>query len=589
MFSPRRSSSASSPTICEVHGALQTAPAYADLIGGTLPVVGDATVGFGFEAPSPPPMAAGAGAGASISGAGARSKKRRRLTGGDGTIAVAASKLWQAVGLPPPLAHLSDEDATSYESSCARLAAFAWQPHGLLHPLEAASRGGGASASASAVHLFCACALAPEDVVALYDLYEQRWATHRLAHPQQKRVASVAWQPQTASVLAVGCAKGVCLWRLAFAGSTGALTGGHLLRTIEIFGGPAAFPLALPTLRWHPLGLWLACASPHHGAVAICEPSARSPVATLPMHGSGGALGLTAAAVAGLAGSSVHAAGVGLVEVSPCGGAMVVGGSSGGLRVYETMAWQWNSWPRFGHHAPAVCAAWHGSAPLSDEVKMLVVALRGEASVHVLRVGRRQHGGGGNGGLLGGGGAFTAEYTGHIDLAHLCPLLAAAPRSGFADAPAADDAPTTTKPTVARRGAIVDLAWEPRGQRLIVGWAPREHQLHATARGVASGTASAPSCESGGVTVLSTSALPTLQAHLVGNLIVPCRRPPVAGSASLLRGLAFASAAPNAGGDRREGGGARGDDGATSGTGTAGVVLSVAWQDGMVRLVPLIF
>lgn len=609
MFSPARGRRASSDaaTICEVNGGLQTAAAYADVVAhGALPSREDGGAGFGFALPpaplAPPPASAAAGSGPA--------RKRRRLTGGDGAIATAAAKLWPVLGLPPPPPLPGDEEQPHIAAAAAaaatspdaaqphpqpRLAAFAWQPHGLLHPLEPSGRGvpRGASASSSAAaapHLLCACALAPEDVVALYDLYEQCWLGHRLAHPQQKRVASVAWQPQAASILAVGGAAGVCLWRLAFSGSTGALTGAHLLRTIALFGGPSAFPLPPTTLRWHPLGKWVAAASPHHGAVAICDPACPAPVAELPMHGSGGAVGFAAAAIAGLAGSSVHASGIGVVEVSPCGGAMAVGGTSGGLRVYDTHSWQWSSWPRFGQNAPCVCAAWqvpsgHGSPLLADEVKTLVVALKGSASLYVLRVGRRHArsdvsvatGGAG----LSSCGRLAADYMGHIDLAHLCPPLApggagegstadedSAASGGDACGGGAATGVALRPRTAVRRGAIVDLAWEPRGERLVVGWAPQ--------------SASSVPAEGGGVTVLSTRALPTLQAHAIGSIQVPYRGKDGVGPASLLRGVAFACAAPRAG---RENGSAAGGGSATD----TGVVVSVAWQNGVVGLVPLLF
>lgn len=533
-------------------------------------------------------------------------RKRQRLMGGSGAIATAAAKLWPALGLPPPppmAAVIGDEDVGAAPAqqlpSSPRLAAFAWQPHGLLHPLEPSERGvprgsTAASSSSSAPHLLCACALAPEDAVALYDLYQKSWLNHRLAHSQQKGVASVAWQPQAASILAVGSAQGVCLWRLAFSGSTGALTGGHLLRTIALFGGPSAFPLPPTTLRWHPLGKWVAAASPHHGAVAICDPACPAPVAELPMHGPGGAVGLAAAAIAGLAGSAVHASGIGVVEVSPCGAAMAVSGTSGGLRVYDTRNWQWSSWPRFGQNAPCVCAAWHvPAAPksplLADEVKTLVVALKGSSSLYVLRVGRRQARA--DGSLTSGGAAVSslglaADYMGHIDLAHLCPApgarAAAEAASTGADADAdagagagvgAGEAGAVRTRTAARHGAIVDLAWDPRGERLVVGWMPSSNRTEAGDRG-------------GGVTILSTRTLPTLQAHAIGSVHVPhCDSDDGVGSfgsSSALRGVAFACAAPRSG---RENGSAATGRSAID----AGVVLSVAWQNGVVGLVPLLF
>ena len=127
--------------------------------------------------------------------------------------------------------------------------------------------------------------------------------------------------------------------------------------------------------------------------------------------------------------------------------------------------------------------------------------------------------------------------------------------------------------TAARHGAIVDLAWDPRGERLVVCWMPSSNRTEAGDRG-------------GGVTILSTRTLPTLQAHAIGSVHVPhCDSDDGVGSfgsSSALRGVAFACAAPRSG---RENGSAATGRSAID----AGVVLSVAWQNGVVGLVPLLF
>ena len=270
-------------------------------------------------------------------------------------------------------------------------------------------------------------------------------------------------------------------------------------------------------------------------------------------------LGAFAAAVASAAGSAVHAAGVSVLEVSPCGGALVAAGSAGGLRVYETRSWRWQSWPKLGRGSPCVAAAWSGAPALSDECKTLVLAMRGEASLHVIRIGRRKL----------ETGTLTADYVGHVDLGRLCPLHPTM-------APAPDPGAGQAEGGVAR-GRIVSLAWEPRGERLAVGWAgPRAAQRpdNEPAAAEAGG-------ESGGVTVLSTRALPTLQAHTIGNLQTAPGK-----DCARLRDVAFASAVgPLA--DFRTGAG----NGGVSGGGCVGggTVLSVGWLDGRISLVPLYF
>ena len=117
-------------------------------------------------------------------------------------LSLAAARLRAAMGVVPPAdAMLAPEGA--------RLVAFAWQPHPVVEPP--------APGTAGTAHLLGAGAL-PDDSIALYDAHEQRWSAHRLANTQQKRLAALAWQPQSSSILAAACAKGICVWRLAHSG-----------------------------------------------------------------------------------------------------------------------------------------------------------------------------------------------------------------------------------------------------------------------------------------------------------------------------------------------------------------------------------
>ena len=101
-----------------------------------------------------------------------------------------------------------------------------------------------------------------------------------------------------------------------------------------------------------------------------------------------------------------------MLEVSLCGSSLMASGSHGGLRIYETKEWTWESWPRFGRDAPVNAAAWSGPPPLSSEsLRTLVLSLSNDTTLHVLRVGRRSAGG------------PSSEYIGHIELSHLCPSL----------------------------------------------------------------------------------------------------------------------------------------------------------------------
>ena len=130
----------------------------------------------------------------------------RHTTATQEAISHVLSRVRSALNIDPPALPRPDPDA--------QLVAFDVQPHGLLHPTDP-----------PVPHLLCACALA-DDTLAMYDLFEQRWSAHKLSNTQQKRVACVRWQPQSGSILAVSCARGVCIWRLAFSGDN-ELAGEH--------------------------------------------------------------------------------------------------------------------------------------------------------------------------------------------------------------------------------------------------------------------------------------------------------------------------------------------------------------------------
>ena len=99
------------------------------------------------------------------------------------------------------------------------------------------------------------------------------------------------------------------------------------------------------------------------------------------------------------------------------------------------------------------------------------------------------------------------------------------------------------------------MAWEPRGERLIVAWS-----VPAAAGGGAGGGAGGAADEPTHLHVLSTTTAPALQVHPVG--LLELRDSP-------LRSLAFASQL----GDSVAG----------------GAVVSVAWASGLVSLTPLFF
>ena len=100
-------------------------------------------------------------------------------------------------------------------------------------------------------------------------------------------------------------------------------------------------------------------------------------------------------------------------------------------------------------------------------------------------------------------------------------------------------------------GHIVCLRWEPRGERLVVGWALKG----SGAEGAAAG---------GGVSVLSTRTTPSFQAHAIGYARTP--------QDEALRELRFTHAFEG--------------DGVGGG---AGAVLAVCSAEGRMGLVPIAY
>ena len=329
----------------------------------------------------------------------------------------------------------------------AQICAFAWQGEPELLPA------GGVDASAWR-H---ACAVGLYDhTVALYDLNLGAWAPELLASEHQHGVRALAWQPHARSLLAVGCAGGVCLWQLQLASSAAAFR----KRLVRVVALPQAAPAAAPScaLAWHPAGHWLAAGGGGARAVVVADGAGERRdelwMAGGPLGGGGG--------------------GVGVVSLSRDGALLLAAGAAGGVRVWDTRDWRWESWPSLG--APCVAAAWAGSAHGEAEAaRTLLVALAGEARLCAYRFPRRHHT---------GAQQLRPEAIGQIDL---CTL------------------PPPPPPLAAAGGAatasVAGLAWEAGGARVVVA-------LRA-----ADGSSA--------LCVLGARAFPSLQVHCVGWLRTP--------------------------------------------------------------------
>lgn len=157
-------------------------------------------------------------------------------------------------------------------------------------------------------------------------------------------------------MLAVGCLKGICVWRLTFSMTKGELTGGHMLRLLESQGHSP-----VRSLCWHPRGKWISSSCLHEDAIWLWDAADA---------GSGTAL-------------SMLPGGASFVEVSLCGMLLFAAGGTGGMRVWETKGWSWETWRRFS--IPCVAAKWSGPPPQNEGARTLLIALQGQAALHALR------------------------------------------------------------------------------------------------------------------------------------------------------------------------------------------------------------
>ena len=324
-----------------------------------------------------------------------------------------------------------------------RIRAVSWQSQ--RHALPTSDTSASANGVKGRQSNLCAVALEDSSVL-LYDLCLHEWSPHRLVNTHQRDVRTLAWQPHSTSILVVGCAGGVCVWRLSYGRTTSELTGAHLVRRIDL--------ALVQSLGWHPLGDWLAAASAGHDAVWLCEPWRRSDIAE--QHtASGKAFGLhgykASASDSWPATTSLlrmRGGGISLVAPSKCGALLFASGTSGALRVWETRAWTWQTWRRFC--LPCSTATWGGPPPLhGDAPRLLLFAMANQPVLHAIRF---TH-------VLAADNSprFSGEYIGCFDLG-----LLAASGSLHTNFPLGQPQPTSpTSTKKARRSlAIMSLAWQ---------------------------------------------------------------------------------------------------------------------------------
>eukprot|EP00887_Chlorella_sp_A99_P005498 scaffold1.g5498.t1 len=166
-----------------------------------------------------------------------------------------------------------------------------------------------------------------------------------LRHTLQRQARALAWRPNAAATLAVGCAHGVCLWQLGRGGGGGRPGeggGGAPLVWLRAAGdGP------ITSLAFHPQGHLLAAAS--------CQ--------------SAGLLSIIDVATGACTPLRAGLEPVTLLRWSPCGCYLLAGHASGDFRMWETRSWWSQRWTpaaatgggrgsKAGGPGPLVDAAW---------------------------------------------------------------------------------------------------------------------------------------------------------------------------------------------------------------------------------------
>ncbi|XP_066302659.1 aladin-like [Branchiostoma lanceolatum] len=177
-----------------------------------------------------------------------------------------------------------------------------------------------------------------------------------LKHKVQKGVAALAWEPQCASVLAVGCQNCVLIWHV----DPMSLSSRPSTTTCQVLTRPGHSPITC--LAWSPHGKLLASASPADTAMMIWSVSTETGV---PLRRVGGG-------------------GVSLLRWSPDGNKLFAATPSSLLRVWETETWTCERWTNLAGRCQSSCWSPDGAVLLftvADEPVIYSITFPRDADV----------------------------------------------------------------------------------------------------------------------------------------------------------------------------------------------------------------
>jgi len=219
------------------------------------------------------------------------------------------------------LLRLRDESPSLATPCAPAVQGFAWHPH--LNRFAVALRDG------------------TTDYIALYDMDKELWLPTVLKHQFLRGVTCLQFQPNSGGSLAVGCAGGVCLWKLEPSRDPGGVAGVRGAEGGGTQGGQTA-DAAWMTFR-HKAGFarvtdiaWSACG--RHLAAGYA--SSDRAIVWDAVSGQGRVLD----SFLPLAWLGASAGGVRFVRWAPAGNMVAVGLSNARLLcLYETLSWTWHA------------------------------------------------------------------------------------------------------------------------------------------------------------------------------------------------------------------------------------------------------
>ncbi|KAI8318496.1 tricorn protease domain 2-containing protein [Martensiomyces pterosporus] len=278
------------------------------------------------------------------------------------------------------------------------------------------------------------------DAILLYDLANDMWCSNILQNAYMQGITSMAWQPNCGYSLAVGCSTGVCLWSILPAanaqsssdGSPGLssmqfsswmsllsfppLSKDHNYPSLLDHEGKVPFhrtSTSVSALAFNPSGQWLIAGHQTHGHLTVWDVALGT---ATPLKRSGG---------------SSHAATL-HVSVSPNGCYAISTHANGQMRLWETEGWTSRVWSDF--HANISQAVW------SPDSRSVYFAVANSSEIYALALYKAPP-------------SLEAEIT------------VVSSFEGHATAAADNDLER-----IRVGGAIKSLALDPKGQRLVVGF-----------------------------------------------------------------------------------------------------------------------